>query len=118
MKIVKLKKKLVVRAYDPFLDALNFGTEPGKITLTPLQMVFWNSTLRHRLSSFISGKISPKRLENSYLLGVQPESTELGRRISQPVRRAVHRIIKELESKRARRINKGTAVGKNSTHLV
>lgn len=51
-----------------FLDALNFGTEPGKITLMPLQTVFWNSTLSHRLSAFISGKISPKRLEKSYLL--------------------------------------------------
>lgn len=79
-----------------FLDALNFGAVPGKIVFLPLQQVFWNSVLSHRiLPSFIS-HLSREQIQNSYLLGIQPKSVAEGEEISVQVHEAMGKIVEEL----------------------
>lgn len=79
-----------------FIDAVNFGDTPGKIALLPLQHVFWNSVLSHRLMPSLSNRLSYEQLKNSYLLGIQPQSIEKGREISRPVRQAISKILEEI----------------------
>lgn len=81
-----------------FLDALDFGQKPGRITLLPLEHVFWNSTLSHRLAAFASCLISPEHLKNAFLLGVQPEIIEEGKQMSFSVRKAIFNILEGIKN--------------------
>ena len=76
-----------------FFDAVDFREKPGKVTLLPLHYIFSNSALSHRLLPFISGKIKYDYLKNSYVLGIQPESIEEGKKISRPVRQSIVKVL-------------------------
>lgn len=76
-----------------FFDAVDFREKPGKVTLLPLHYIFSNSALSHRLLPFISGKINYDYLKNSYVLGIQPESIEEGKKISRPVRQSIVKVL-------------------------
>ena len=80
-----------------FFDAVNFREKPGKVTLIPIAYVFYNAALSHRFLPFIRGPINYKQLKNSFVLGIQPESIEKGRRISRPVRRALEKVLEAIQ---------------------
>lgn len=80
-----------------FLDALDFKEKPGKVTLIPLSYVIQNAALSHNLLPFISGNINYMQLKNSFVLGIQPESIEEGKRISRPVTQALEKIFNEIK---------------------
>jgi len=79
-----------------FLDALDFGQSPGKITLRPLKHLFWTSTLSHRIFPLVSSELDSHQLMNSFILGIQPGSIKEGEEISEPVFQAIKTIIEYL----------------------
>jgi hydrogenase maturation protease len=79
-----------------FLDALDFRERPGKVILIPLHYLFSNSSLSHRLLPFFPAKMSYKQLKNSFVLGIQPESIEEGRKISRPVRKTLAKVLEQI----------------------
>lgn len=81
-----------------FLDAVDFGERPGKITLMPLQHAAWNAVLSHRLLPLVTSQISFDQLKNSYILGIQPASLEDGEQISEPVQLAMEQILEQLKN--------------------
>jgi sulfhydrogenase subunit alpha len=79
-----------------FLDVVRMGEQPGKIALLPLQHIFWNSVLSHRLLPSLSSRLSFDQVKNSYILGIQPDSIEEGYEISPSVREAMGRILEAI----------------------
>jgi len=79
-----------------FLDVVNMGEPAGKIALLPLQHVFWNAVLSHRLLPAVSNRLTLDQIKNAYILGIQPESIEEGGRLSDSVRAAVEKILEEI----------------------
>ncbi len=75
-----------------FVDALNFGAEPGRITLVPLTQLLWNSSLTHRLMPTLLSWLSPETIKKAYLLGIQPLSIQNGS-LSQPVAQAIEKVV-------------------------
>jgi hydrogenase maturation protease len=78
-----------------FLDIANMGEKPGKIALLPLQHVFWNSVLSHRLLPGLSNKLTYEEVRRSFILAIQPKSVEGGDELSLPVRQAIDQILRE-----------------------
>lgn len=76
-----------------FLDALDFGAAPGKITLLSLQQATWNSVLSHKLLPLVGRLFDPATLNNAFILGIQPETVSEGGRISEPVTDAMEKIL-------------------------
>jgi sulfhydrogenase subunit alpha len=81
-----------------FLDAVDFKEEPGKVVLLPLHYIFANADLSHKLLPFISGELHYERIKNSYLLGIQPESIQEGKKISKAVRRAMDKVLEQIKN--------------------
>ncbi len=79
-----------------FLDAVDFKERPGKVTLLPFPTILNNTVLSHRLLPFLSCNISYDHLKNSYVLGIQPQTTEKGHKISRPVRQALNKVIGQI----------------------
>lgn len=79
-----------------FLDAMDFKEKPGKIILIPLHYIFSDTVLSHKILPFFSSNISYENLKNSYVLGIQPQSTGPGLKISRPVRQAINKVLKQL----------------------
>jgi len=79
-----------------FLDAVDFREKPGKVTLIPLHYIFSNTALSHKLLPFIPDQINYMQVRNSFVLGIQPESVELGAKISGPVRQALAKVLKQI----------------------
>ena len=80
-----------------FLDAVDYQEVPGKITLLPLEYVFRNVSLSHRVAPFIQALKSSEQLKGAYLLGIQPESVEENGEISLAVHEAIEKILEYLE---------------------
>jgi len=80
-----------------FLDALDFKEKPGKVTLIPLVYVIQNAALSHRFLPFMRGRMSYKQLKNSFVIGIQPESIEEGRKISRPVHQAMEKVLDKIQ---------------------
>ena len=76
-----------------FLDALDFQETPGKVNLIPLFYVLQNATLSHKFLPFLQCPMSNEQLKNCFVLGIQPESIEEGRKISPSVRQAIEKVI-------------------------
>lgn len=76
-----------------FLDAVDFGEKPGKVTLIPLDYVIHNAALSHKFLPFLKPTMSNAQLKNSFVLGLQPESIKKGRKLSHPVRMALEKIL-------------------------
>jgi sulfhydrogenase subunit alpha len=81
-----------------FLDIVDFGENPGKITLIPLQHLVWNSVLSHRLLPLVSSQLTDTHFKNFFLLGIQPETIQEGGEISKPVREAMEKILEEIKN--------------------
>jgi Ni,Fe-hydrogenase maturation factor len=64
--------------------------------MLPLQHVFWNAVLSHRLLPAVSNRLTYDQIKNAYILGIQPESIEEGGRLSNSVRAAVEKILEEI----------------------
>ena len=79
-----------------FIDVVHMGEQPGKVALLPLQHLFWNSVLSHRLLPSVWKRLTDRQIKNSYLLGIQPHSIEEGGSISESVQRAMEKILKEI----------------------
>lgn len=79
-----------------FIDALNFKEEPGKVALIPLRHVLDSAVNSHKFMPFLSGVILAQQLSNSYVLGIQPESIDLGSGISVKVKSAMEMVIDQL----------------------
>ena len=79
-----------------FLDAVDFKEKPGKVTLLPFHTILSNTVLSHKLLPFLTSSISYDHLKNSYILGIQPQSTEQGYKISKPVRQALNTVLREI----------------------
>ncbi len=79
-----------------FLDAVDFEEKPGKVTLIPLHHVLANSALSHRLLPLFVREMNYAQLKNSYLLGIQASSTGKDGKISEPVRRAMTKIVNHI----------------------
>jgi len=82
-----------------FLDVVHMGERPGKIALLPLQHIFWNSVLSHRLLPSLSNRLTHRQIKNSFLLGIQPRSIEEGGSISEPVLQAMKSILEEIRNR-------------------
>jgi len=80
-----------------FLDAVDFGAAPGKIAIIPLQTAAWNSVLSHRFLPLVTGRLNLAQQKNSFLLGIQPSSVREGEPISEPVFRAMEKILEEIK---------------------
>jgi sulfhydrogenase subunit alpha len=78
-----------------FIDAINMNEPPGKITILPLQQLFWNAALSHRLLPSLTNRLAYDQIKNGYVLGIQPESVVEGDQLSNPVRAALEKILKE-----------------------
>ena len=81
-----------------FLDALDFGEAPGKITLIPLQSAARNSVLSHRFLPLVTGRLNLVQQTNSFLLGIQPGSVREGEPMSGPVLQAMEKILDEIKN--------------------
>jgi sulfhydrogenase subunit alpha len=79
-----------------FLDAVDFKEKPGKVTLLPFHYILSNTVLSHRLLPFLTSNISYDHLKNSYILGIQPQSTKEGYKISRPVLHALNKVLREI----------------------
>jgi sulfhydrogenase subunit alpha len=79
-----------------FLDAIDIQDEPGKIILIPLEYMFRQVSLSHKLAPFAKAFKSNAQVKNTYILGVQPESLIEGREVSEPVQDAVNKILARL----------------------
>lgn len=81
-----------------FLDAIDFKEAPGKITLLPLEYVFRNVSLSHRIAPFIQALLDSEQLKDAFILGIQPETVEEGGDISPAVQEAIDKILKYFEN--------------------
>ncbi len=79
-----------------FLDAVDFSEKPGKVTLIPLTSILQNAALSHRFLPFISGPVNYRKFKNAFVLGIQPESVEKGKKISIPVRQAMQKVLEKI----------------------
>jgi sulfhydrogenase subunit alpha len=79
-----------------FIDAVDFKEKPGKVTLLPFHYILNNTILSHRLLPFLTCNISYDHLKNSYVLGIQPKTTENGHKISRLVRQAMNKVISQI----------------------
>jgi sulfhydrogenase subunit alpha len=81
-----------------FLDAVDFKEAPGKITIIPLHYVLQNTALSHKFLPAVSSLMNYRQLDNSYLLGIQPDSLKPGNGLSSPVQAAANEIVQCLKS--------------------
>jgi sulfhydrogenase subunit alpha len=79
-----------------FIDAININERPGKIVMLPLQQLFWNAVLSHRLLPSLTNRLACDQVKNAYVLGIQPESIVEGGQLSKPVRLALGKILKDM----------------------
>ena len=79
-----------------FLDAVNMGESPGKITLIPVDHVLRNVTNSHKFTPFIVGALNGAQIKNSYVLGIQPGTTDFGTEMSSSVKEAVQKVVSAL----------------------
>lgn len=80
-----------------FIDALDFQETPGKVNLIPLSLVLQNATLSHKFLPFLKSPMNNEQLKNSFVLGIQPESVDQGRKISLSVRLTLEKILEVIQ---------------------
>lgn len=80
-----------------FIDALDFQETPGKVNLISLSLVLQNATLSHKFLPFLKSPMNNEQLKNSFVLGIQPESVDQGRKISLSVRLTLEKILEVIQ---------------------
>jgi len=92
-KIVKQKPDTIV-----LIDAVDFDASPGTIKVIEKDDIKDESLSTHKVSLNLVAKYLQKETSaDVFLLGIQPETTEFGREISQPVREGLEKIVRILE---------------------
>ncbi len=92
-KILKEKPDTIV-----LIDAVDFNASPGTIKVMEKGDIRNESFSTHNVSLNLVAKYLEKETSaNVFLLGIQPETTELGREISRPVREGLEKIVTVLE---------------------
>lgn len=76
------------------IDAINFDAEPGTIKIFPPEKIKSMAVSTHAPSpqlflDVIKSSISPK----IYFLAIQPEQTELGAPLSEPIQQAINSVV-------------------------
>ncbi len=79
-----------------FIDAVNLNERPGKITIVPLQQLFWSAILSHRLMPSLTHRLAYDQIKNAHVLGIQPKSIVEGDQLSPPVLKALDKVIREI----------------------
>ncbi|MDH5173897.1 MAG: hydrogenase 3 maturation endopeptidase HyCI [Elusimicrobiota bacterium] len=92
-KIVKQKPDTIV-----LIDAVDFDAPPGTIKIMEKGDIRNESFSTHNVSLNLVAKYLQKETSaDVFLLGIQPETTELGREISRPVREGLEKVVRMLE---------------------
>ena len=92
-KIVKQKPDAIV-----FIDAVDFDAPPGTIKVVETDDIRNESLSTHNVSlNLVAKYLQRETSADIFLLGIQPETTEFGREISQAVREGLEKIVKMLE---------------------
>jgi len=94
MKVVNAEPQSVV-----LVDALHFGETPGAVRLIDPEDVSGHGPSTHGPApvTFLEA-LRAMRPCRQAVLGIQPGSSELGTAISEPVREAVHLVVRTLQS--------------------
>ncbi len=80
--------------YVVFIDAVNFGKEPGYTQLLPVQNIHDSTTNTHNLSlKTISGFLEAREI---WILGVQPQQMGFGFGLSEKIKKVADSIIESL----------------------
>lgn len=81
-----------------FVDAVDFKAKAGKISIIPLLSILHNASLSHRFTPFLNGEMNYAQMKNTYVLGIQPETIEKGKNLSEPVKQAVNKILDKIKN--------------------
>ena len=84
------------RAPVVFIDAADFGAEPGRVGIFPLDSVRANHITTHKAVLDFYRRILEGSDNGRYLLAIQPSSTEFSSEISPAVSRAVQEVTEVL----------------------
>ena len=92
-KIVKEKPDTIV-----LIDAVDLRASPGTIKIIERENIKDESLSTHNVSLKLVAKYLQKETSaDIFLLGIQPQNTEFGKEISDPVRGGLERIVRILE---------------------
>jgi hydrogenase 3 maturation protease len=76
-----------------YVDAVDFGGEPGEVRIIPLEKMMQSATSTHHLSLHYMIRFLQEEWDGDALLvGIQPQSMNLGEGISGPVEQGVRRL--------------------------
>ena len=93
-KIVKEKPDTIV-----LIDAIDFGDSPGAIKIIEKDDIRNESLSTHNASlNLVAKYLQKETCVDIFLLGIQPETTEFGREISESVRESLEKIVGMLET--------------------
>ena len=92
-KIVKEKPNTIV-----LIDAIDFGADPGTIQIIERDDIRDESLSTHNVSlNLVAKYLQEETSADVFLIGIQPETTEFGKEISEPVRGSLEKIVRMLE---------------------
>lgn len=93
-KIIKEKPDTIV-----LIDATDLGVSPGAVEIIESDDIRNESFSTHNVSlKVVVNYLQKETSADVFLLGIQPETIELGREISQPVRDSLEDIVETLEA--------------------
>lgn len=76
-----------------YIDAVEFGGEPGEFRIIPLQKLMMSASSTHRLSlHYVIRYLEEEWGGDAILVGVQPKRITLGEGLSDEVTAGVHRL--------------------------
>jgi hydrogenase 3 maturation protease len=82
-----------------YVDAVDFGGEPGEIRIIPLEKMMESATSTHHLSlHYMIRFLKEEWSGDAILVGIQPVSMNLGEEISGPVSEGVERLARILRN--------------------
>lgn len=80
------------------IDAVDFGEEPGTISLVDSDKIVGQKISSHRLPlSMLIEYLEGETAAKIDLIGIQPARTGLGETMSKPVKEAVNELVRRLE---------------------
>ncbi|MFQ6129810.1 MAG: hydrogenase maturation peptidase HycI [Candidatus Hadarchaeaceae archaeon] len=96
-----------IRRFKPshviFIDATDFGAEPGEVILAEPEAITGQSISTHTLPlSMLAGYLREQTGSKIMLLGIQPARAQMGAEMSEPIKEAVKKVnealLRELSS--------------------
>ena len=94
---------LPIRRFKPshviFIDATDFGAEPGEVILAEPEAITGQSISTHTLPlSMLAGYLREQTGAKIILLGIQPARAQMGVEMSKPIKEAVEKVNEALLS--------------------